>query len=487
MFTCSRFSGWFLLFFLGSTIGLSGCNDQEKQSLRHQLTQQKRRADAYREDAAQKQKAAYAADDRRKNAVMESDKLRAEIQRLKAQIDEINGIKKLQALGAVIKRNDRGNVVSFDMLNVESFTNDQLKPLENFKSVQEVYLTGPSINPATFDILSKLPNLRLLETSVSGTNSECLKKLSGLKQLAYLQLKRTSVNDATMAILATFPNLQQIRVGQTKVGDVGLAHLQNLKTLVALDLTDCNKVSDTGLGHLENLPKLKMLKVWGKGITNKGLESIGKISNLEVLGMNDTRIDDEGMFAVNGLTKLKEVSFARTAVSDFGIMQLTGATNMKKMVLRDTNITDEALKYIGKMNELEILDLSECSSPGPTDVGMEQLVGLPKLKDINLWSTKVSDGTVAAVAKMQKVVRLNLDATQITDNCMANLQQMKQLTWLHIGSTKISDKEISNLYQLDKLKYINLSFTEASFSEAVDDIYDRLKKSTADSCEIIGL
>ena len=112
-----------------------------------------------------------------------------------------------------------------------------------------------------------------------------------------------------MAVLAQYPSIQQIRVGQTKVGDEGLKYLEGKESITALDLTDCNKVSDTGLAYLVTLPKLKMLKVWGKAITNKGLNSIGKISSLEVLGMNDTGIDDEGMQALNELVNLKEVSF----------------------------------------------------------------------------------------------------------------------------------------------------------------------------------
>ena len=187
------------------------------------------------------------------------------------------------------------------------------------------------------------------------------------------------------------------------------------------------------------------------------------------------------------LNQLKEVYFARTAVADFGIMQLTGATRMKKMVLRDTNITDEGLKFVGKMLELETLDLSECSSPGPTDLGMEYLIGLPRLKDLNLWSTKVGDGAVTAISQMKNVVRLNLDATQITDNSLSDLGKMEQLTWLHIGSTKITDKQVAQLYGLKNLTYINLSFTEASFSDDVFDIYDRLKESLADGCTIVGL
>ena len=70
---------------------------------------------------------------------------------------------------------------------------------------------------------------------------------------------------------------------------------------------------------------------------------------------------------------------------------------------------------------------------------------------------------------------------------MQHLPKLENLTWLHIGSTKTSDKQIQFLYELKKLKYLNLSFTEISFSDSIDDIYDKLKESTAKGCEIVGL
>ena len=162
----------------------------------------------------------------------------------------------------------------------------------------------------------------------------------------------------------------------------------------------------------------------------------------------------------------------------------TGTNSLKS---RAQGLKKKALKFIGQLKNIEVLDLSECSSPGPTDIGIEELVGLPKLKDLNLWSTKVGDGAVEAIVKIPNLVRLNLDATKISDASMAFLPSLENLTWLHIGSTKITEKQISELYKLSKLKYLNLSFTEASFSDAVDEIYEKLKEATSEGCEIVGL
>ncbi|MDG2467964.1 MAG: hypothetical protein P8M80_01675 [Pirellulaceae bacterium] len=465
----------------------TGCADREAiNSMQGDLREEKLKVEAYKKDAIKARDNLYAANQEALQAEQSVTEYQAKIDLLKSQIEELKGIKVLENIGAAIGRDKEGRVVSVNMIS-KPFTNDQIDVLKNFPSIKEVLMDGPSINLETFDILKELPLLEKLELSVSATNAECLKKLEDLQNLTFLQLKRTSVTDDSMAVLAKFPKLQQIRVGQTKIGDEGLQHLKSLKTLTALDLTDCNRVSDAGLAYLVALPKLKMLKVWGQGVTNEGLKSIGQMKSLEVLGMNDTRIDDEGMQAINTLEKLKEVSFGRTAISDFGIMQLTGSTGMKKMVLRDTNITDEALKFIGQLKNIEVLDLSECSSPGPTDIGIEELVGLPKLKDLNLWSTKVGDGAVEAIVKIPNLVRLNLDATKISDASMAFLPSLENLTWLHIGSTKITEKQISELYKLSKLKYLNLSFTEASFSDAVDEIYEKLKEATSEGCEIVGL
>ena len=91
-----------------------------------------------------------------------------------------------------------------------------------------------------------------------------------------------------------------------------------------------------------------------------------------------------------------------------GVLNSTGALLWAFALLA---VASSVSIHANKMKNLEILDMSECTSPGPTDEGIKELTNLPKLWDVNLWSTKVSDGAVEAISGIKTVTRLNLNTT----------------------------------------------------------------------------
>ena len=68
---------------------MTGCNQQELSNLKNQVAQEKRRADAFQDDAQDAKDAVYAAESEAKKAVQESDKLLEKIQELNNKIEEI--------------------------------------------------------------------------------------------------------------------------------------------------------------------------------------------------------------------------------------------------------------------------------------------------------------------------------------------------------------------------------------------------------------
>ena len=211
-----------------------GCNEDKIRSLDTQLSEANKRVEAFKKDAIDARNGIDDAKEKARVAQQAAEDLRKQLASKQEDIDNLFGLKEL---GADVKRDAEGNVVSVSLLS-KPFTKEQFALLKNFPTVKEVYIDGPSISVDTFKVLKELPQLTKLEASVSGTNTECLQQLVGLKNLTYLQLKRTSVNDESMAVLAQYPSIQQIRVGQTKVGDEGLKYLEGKESITALDLTD---------------------------------------------------------------------------------------------------------------------------------------------------------------------------------------------------------------------------------------------------------
>jgi hypothetical protein len=75
------------------------------------------------------------------------------------------------------------------------------------------------------------------------------------------------------------------------------------------------------------------------------------------------------------------------------------------------------------------------------------------LPQISLWKTKVSDGELLYVKKLNRLMRLSLDETGVTDEGLKDLHGTTQLNYLSVWRTKVSDAGVDELKkQLPKLK-----------------------------------
>ena len=422
-------------------------------------------------------------------------KLRKELDSLKSEMEqtarlvstlirdrEEQAANQLRSSGALLTETESGQILAVDLTQVE-FEEFNYGVLSTLTGLEELTLYGADVPPEAYEAVGQLTQLRRLRLEKTPTNLDNLSRLAKLENLEELFLFRSDVNDECCKLLARFPKLRDIRCGQTLIGDEGLAALAQLETLEALDLSDCTRVSDEGLKLLSDLPKLRFLRVFGKQVTDEGMNYVAKMKRLEVLGLNDTDVTDVGMVQLSGLRKLKELHLVRTRTGDKTLEVISSLPAISRLRLRDTQISDEGLAMLTSLNRLRVLDLSETNSPGVTDQGAEAIAQLKQLEDLNLWTTKVSDGTVKLLAANNpNLVRLNLDNTAITDATLLELAKMKQLTWLHIGSTRITDKNLRELMKLDNLKYLNISNTSVS-----EDAYFEIDDYFAErNCRVVG-
>jgi hypothetical protein len=107
------------------------------------------------------------------------------------------------------------------------------------------------------------------------------------------------------------------------------AELKNLSgtSIIGLNLRETN-ITDAGLDAIAELP-LSTLHVDGvRGITDVGVERIGRIRNLRHLYLDNTTISDEGLAHLARLNHLLELTIKGTKVTEAGVQKL-------KSVLRD--------------------------------------------------------------------------------------------------------------------------------------------------------
>ena len=376
---------------------------------------------------------------------------------------------------------DDNALLKYVDLTESRYDNALLEKMVGFDSIKRLSVKGVGANEATFEIIGQMAGLERLDMERAPATPESLAHLRQLKHLKFFYLFRATLSDDSMETLSTFPALEQIRCGQTRVSDQGLAYLKNLGTLRAIDLSDCNRVSNAGLESLSGLPKLTFLKVWGPQVNDAGLEHVAKMKSLRVLGLNDTQVTDDGIAKLADL-KLTEVHLFRTGVGDSGVEVLANMPTLRTLNLRDTKISDEGVGYLTRLENLAKLDLSETNSPGVTDASQEHFAKMTALKQLNLWSTKVSDDCVRGIVGLTNVTWLNLDKTAVTDEGIKLLSEMPQLAWLHIGSNSLTDGVVPTLAKLSKLTYLNVSFTKIT-----DDGFFELDDQLAgQGCEVVA-
>lgn len=389
-------------------------------------------------------------------------------------------VTELEGIDAFFAFDKDGFVIELDLIECRQ-SNEALEKVVEFSRLKKVLLAGPRTDSATYDLLAKVQGLEYLDLERSNPSGEDFAKLKTLPKLKFMQLKLATLSEDAVKELAGFPALEQVRCAKTRVGDQELQHLTKLKTLRAIDLSDCNRVTPAGLEYLAECPKLAFLKVWGKSIGNESMDVVANMSALRVLGLVDTAVTDEGIEKLAGL-KLSEVHLFRTSIGDDAVKVLAAMPSLKVLNLRDTSVTDQAMSYIENMPSLTKLDLSECTSPGITDVGAASISKIDSLEDLNLWSTKVTDVGVANFATMPNLRKLNLDNCVVTDECVKSLAKMKQLNWLHLGKTQVTDDCVELLMGMTGLRKLDLNGTSIS----QDSYYDLLDTLAEFDCEIIG-
>ncbi len=81
------------------------------------------------------------------------------------------------------------------------------------------------------------------------------------------------------------------------------------------------------------------------------------------------------------------------------------------------------------------------------DEWTKYFVGLPKLAQIGLGGTALSDAGMAALAEVPELKALHLDGTRITDQGLAKLANSKKLEYVGLEKTAVTPAGIAALRQ----------------------------------------
>ena len=197
-----------------------------------------------------------------------------------------------------------------------------MRRLVGLTAIRDLYLPGPSWNPASgsrLDANEELKNLAGLVTlqrlyfsmhflpniNVRDNGLAYLTKLTKLRDIRLAQC-RISAPD-----LALFADLESLDVSYTTFNDSGMKSLQNLKNLRRLYLRD-TLITDEGLQYLENMPHLEELDLYGTKVSDAGLSHLKKLTGLTKLNLLGANVSDESASIFAGFPHLRELNLYRS-------------------------------------------------------------------------------------------------------------------------------------------------------------------------------
>lgn len=195
----------------------------------------------------------------------------------------------------------------------------------------------------------------------------------------------------------------------TNLNDASLLHIAGLTELESLG-TDRINVTDEGLKPLAKLKNLRSASFFHTSFGKKGFTGVGfgylkdcpKLEKMTVAGIS---MGDEGFAAIATITQLKEFATWHTYQTEAGNAHIAKLSNVKSLRLGQRlphggvtpmSLSDASLPTFAKMTSLEVLSIGEARF---TAEGVKVLKALPKLKQLTIYESDITEADVEKVRK----------------------------------------------------------------------------------------
>ncbi|PQO47298.1 hypothetical protein [Blastopirellula marina] len=165
-------------------------------------------------------------------------------------------------------------------------------------------------------------------------------------------------------------------------------------------------------------------------------------------------------------------------VDDAMLAQLDPLGPTVDLALGRTSVTDAGMAAIGKLPQLDWLDLT---GTRVTTRGVQQLQ-TPQLRDLGLGGTATTDDATPTIAKLSNLGELDLSGTAITDAGLKPLSQLAKLQILRLAVTRVTDAGLAELARCAQLRALDLRRTAVTAAgvEKIKQAHPMLQVTTGD-------
>ncbi|QDU99008.1 leucine-rich repeat domain-containing protein [Lignipirellula cremea] len=179
-----------------------------------------------------------------------------------------------------------------------------------------------------------------------------------------------------------------------------------------------------------------------QSISPTALQSIKGLPGLVEVGFSWCILDDEAAAILINLPDLKAFVLDRCELTEKSIASLVHAKKLRVLYLEGTDLSDESLQHLGKLTDLEVLDIR--FNEQLTDEGIAHLSKLQQLKRLNIYhNQKITDASLKVISGLENLERLNVRSIIMTSVGLRHLGSLKKLKLLELDhSNQISPAAI---------------------------------------------
>jgi hypothetical protein len=259
-----------------------------------------------------------------------------------------------------------------------------------------------------------------LEFEGPGFTDTELKALPSLERVETLALWDTAVTDAGCRELLRARALVEVSIRSDTLSGYALQVLAQLPALRSLLIHHGPKIGDNGAGHLSGSVELRELYLQETAVTDKGLMQICKLPQVWSLALDNTTVTDKGCAALAEMRQLSLLSLNCTRVTGHGLASLPNNDRFN-LYLEGTPATDAGV--IALAERLSNLKLASLNQTGVGDSAARALAKLPRLNDVRLSHTKLTDEGLAAFFGHPHLDAIYIEGCAVTKSAVRGLKK----------------------------------------------------------------
>lgn len=264
-------------------------------------------------------------------------------------------------------------LVSLDLSGCGKITDKSLTEIAKIKSLKKLGLYGTSITKRGLLTL-ELPNLRDLD-------QDCRERFYDKDMLFFTKmpllekviLVKASLTDRGVSRLTTLTHLKGLSIGDhPKINGECLKDIAGMQSLEILSLDGSRNLNDDAFAELVEMPHLRMLTLNWTRVGEEAFTHISRFRELEELIVDSPNITDGCIQSLSSHSQLRLLRLHGGKISDKGLVELTSLSALKRLYLTNySDISDEGIQCLAKIGGLESILFDSCENI--TESGISQL------------------------------------------------------------------------------------------------------------------